>query len=77
MSMRIFAKSVVLVLMLIVLIVSSTSSATALAYQFGNSTTGSITGPLGTPVSQGFDGMGQVATRQPSADTDTMTWDEM
>jgi len=37
--------------------------------------TGSLTGPLGTPVSNTFDAVGQTATSAMSSGSDTMTWD--
>ncbi len=46
--------------------------------QLGSFTTaGTMTGPLGTPVNQSFDGMGQLATHNPSTNADTLTWDAL
>ena len=39
--------------------------------------TGSLTGPLGTPVSNTFDAVGQTTTRTLSSGSDAMTWDAL
>jgi len=41
------------------------------------STSGKLTGALGTPVNQAFDATGEVTARQPGTGTDTMTWDAL